>query len=40
VLEDIQGFFREAGLQILGLKPAVLKGGSGNQEFFIFLKKD
>lgn len=40
VLSDIQGFFRAAGLQILGLKPAVLKGESGNQEFFIFLRKD
>ncbi|HDH96481.1 MAG TPA: TlyA family RNA methyltransferase, partial [Proteobacteria bacterium] len=38
-VRKIEEFARSCGLDVVGVRPSVLKGPKGNQEYFILLKK-
>ena len=38
-VEELTGFFKNLGLEVLGLVASPLLGAKGNKEFFIHLKK-
>jgi 23S rRNA (cytidine1920-2'-O)/16S rRNA (cytidine1409-2'-O)-methyltransferase len=40
VVEDLAGFARSSGLEVLGSAPAAIAGDKGNQEYFLAAQRD